>query len=279
MLDCGFNAERSWFPSLEFARKRIDTLMLLNLDEDHVSDLPYLLDMANVRSLVTNPTITPEALVSMKPDGMDEGVRTAFRLLRHYRTRLIGNWRHPLGGIQWEAFWNRYGLDYKKTNELSLAVFVSFGRFTILFGGDMEAPAWNTLLRNRSFRGRLPEVNVYVASHHGRRNGLSDQLMALMEPEVVLISDGPKQYATQETTKWYSDRVVGIPDLDQIATGNTLARRRVLTTRRDGSIRINAQSNGQYLISYEGCRIPIPQSTPASLAKRFPSSQLPPRRF
>ena len=42
MLDCGLNVDRSWFPSIAHHGERIDTLMLLNLDEDHCEDLSYV---------------------------------------------------------------------------------------------------------------------------------------------------------------------------------------------------------------------------------------------
>jgi hypothetical protein len=53
-----------------------------------------------------------------------------------------------------------------------LALFVSFGGSTVLAGGDMEEKGWKNLLPNPAFVARLAEVNVYVASHHGRDNGL-----------------------------------------------------------------------------------------------------------
>jgi hypothetical protein len=51
-------------------------------------------------------------------------------------------------------------------------LFVSFGGSTVLAGGDMEEKGWKNLLPNPAFVARLAEVNVYVASHHGRDNGL-----------------------------------------------------------------------------------------------------------
>jgi beta-lactamase superfamily II metal-dependent hydrolase len=275
MLDCGFNADVPWFPSVEYLNQRIDTLLITNLDEDHVADLPYLLKNARVQSLVTNPTISAKALDAMKPDGMREGVSEAYELIARHGVGLIGSWQRQLGGIRWQAFYNRFGLDFEETNKLSLAVFVSFGNFTMLFGGDMEEPAWNKLMMLPAFRSRLSEVNVYVASHHGRQNGQSDRLLALMYPDIVVVSDGPKVHATQETVGWYSRRTHGIPDLDNIAFGNPSAKRSVLTTRRDGTIRINVASNGRYLITREGRHVPLPSPFAQAVLQQTPTGFLP----
>ncbi len=42
MLDCGQSLSRPWFPSIVFGGQLINTLLLTNLDEDHVEDLEDL---------------------------------------------------------------------------------------------------------------------------------------------------------------------------------------------------------------------------------------------
>jgi hypothetical protein len=42
MLDCGQSLLRPWFPSITFSGQVINTLLLMNLDEDHVEDLEDL---------------------------------------------------------------------------------------------------------------------------------------------------------------------------------------------------------------------------------------------
>ena len=73
-------------------------------------------------------------------------------------------------------------------------------------------------------------VSVFVASHHGRRNGYCRDLFDLtgLSPETFVISDCGIQHATQDT----------IADYRRHARGFWLheKERRVLTTRRDGRI-------------------------------------------
>lgn len=267
MLDCGLNSDRSWFPSIAYHGERIDTLMLLNLDEDHCEDLSYVWKHCPLGAIVSNPTVTAPALRAMKAEcGMRDGVTTATAILEHFGGGMLGDWSHGLGGVQWTAFWNRYGTDFTDTNNLSLAVFVQFGAFTILFGGDLERAGWRALLRSPTFRAMLPQTNVYVASHHGRENGCCEEMFALCRPELVIFSDDRKQYGTQETHGWYSSRTSGVPDYSKPAGLFGQPLRRVMTTRRDGTVTIDVNAEGRYLVS-PWKRAPAPQ--PAALGQLF----------
>lgn len=270
MLDCGFNLAKPWFPSIAYAGQVIQTLMFLNLDEDHVEDLPHLCQTTQINGIVSNPTVTAPALRAMKPRGMLSGVKMAHDILASFQTGRIGHWGHPLGGVRWHAFWNAYGSDFTDTNNLSLAVFVSYGRFTILFGGDMECAGWEKLLQNPYFVGRLPEVKIYVASHHGRDNGRCEALFQYMSPSVVIFSDGPRIHDTQNTTSWYGNRVAGIVDTSKLSTGFAPVRRKVMTTRKDGSLRIEVSLDGGFTVFYEKSE-PSLSDIMAGLSPRRPS--------
>ncbi len=250
MLDCGVCSDRPWYPSIAYGGERIDTLMLMNLDEDHCEDLPHLWRACAVGGLVTNPTVDARALRSMKVEcGMRAAVAKATDILERFGTGFLGDWSHDLGGVAWHVFWNRYRVDFTDTNNLSLAAFVQFGPFTILFGGDLERPGWRQLLKNPAFRAKLATTTVYVASHHGRENGCCDEIFDICHPELVIFSDGRKQYGTQETRDWYARRTRGIPDFGR--PGGLLGQplRKVMTTRRDGTITIEVGTDGRFWVS------------------------------
>lgn len=249
MLDCGQSLQRPWFPSITYGRQHIDTLMILNLDEDHVEDLPDVWKSCQIGALVSNPTVTASAISAMKAkNGMRAGVEHARDILSAHGAAVIGDWFNDLGGISWHAFYNVYGRDFTDTNNLSLAVFVTFGGFTILFGGDMEAAGWRRLMEIPAFRRRLFDVKVYVASHHGRDNGRCDELFDYCKPELVIFSDGPKQYETQETLSWYRTRAIGIPDWSKPAGLQGYPTRKVMTTRTDGTLTIQVEPSGKYMV-------------------------------
>jgi beta-lactamase superfamily II metal-dependent hydrolase len=226
---------------------------MMNLDEDHLQDLPCLLKFANVKSAFSNPTVTATALRSMKKKhGMGFGVEKAHDLLQYFGTSRLGDCTHDLGGVRWQAFWNPYGAaPFDDTNNLSLAVFVSFGPFTILFGGDMEKAGWERLLLNPWFVARLRDVNVYVASHHGRENGICDGLFEHMSPQLIVFSDGTEEFETQETTGWYARRSSGAKVTMKPSSGMGVRQRKVMTTRRDGTISIDVANDGWWTVTPE----------------------------
>lgn len=251
MLDCGYSASRPWYPSVAYAGQTIRQFIPQNLDEDHVQDLPGLLKSTSVMGMFSNPTVSATALRAMKPTGMGAGVQQAHDILAPYGAGGIGQWDHDLGGVRWQAFFNHYGLDFTDTNNLSVALFVRWGTFTALFGGDLECAGWERLLRLPAFVARLREVRVYVASHHGRENGKCDALFRYMRPDVVIFSDGPKRHETQETRDWYAARVNGVLDRDKPSTATGPYMRKVMTTRSDGSLDIRVNNLGGYFIGYE----------------------------
>lgn len=264
MIDCGQSLTRPWFPSISYDGLTIDTLMLSNLDEDHVADLPSVLQSTFVNAIVSNPTVSAQLLDAMKSKGMRKGVACAHDVLARFGDGFIGDWEHHLGGVHWHIFWNRCVADFVDTNNLSLAVFVTYGGLTVLYGGDMERPGWERLLRIPDFRQRLRDVKVYIASHHGRENGKCNSLFEVMRPEIIIISDGRITHGTQETTDWYSRRATGILDLRTSTVFEPLKYRRVLTTRQDGTIAIQVHSNGRYTVN-----LSKPELVPEGIASLF----------
>ena len=64
-----------------------------------------------------------------------------------------------------------------------------------------------------------------------------------MRPELVIISDDEHQYDSQDTTDWYRRNFRGIPYVN-----NPFERRYVVTTRNDGSMKIEVAPNGGWLL-------------------------------
>ena len=171
MIDCGYRLEPPWFPSIAFRGSPIDLLAIGTLDEDHVGDLSYLWRDVSIRSIFSNPTVHADALAAMKrAGGMGRGVRMMQGILKRFGSGLVGSIADG-GGVRTRAYFNQYGNDFTDTNNLSLAVFIRYGAFTILFAGDLETAGWRALLRQPGFVADLASVTVFVASHHGRENG------------------------------------------------------------------------------------------------------------
>lgn len=271
MVDAGMRLDPFWSPSMEYYGHKMDLLLLQNLDEDHVQNLHWVLQNISFKALRSNPTVDAQALAQMKWDsGMGPGVKAARDLLAS-----CGPFFGPkldLGRTGWAHYWwNRYGTDFKDTNNLSLVAFFGYGAFTIMLTGDIERSGWLALLRIPAFRDMLQTVNVLVASHHGRDNGCCEDVFKYCRPDVVVMSDYEHRYDTQQTVDWYRCRTKGIVDNTVAWMGGRRQHRHVLTTRHDGTIRIMAMPDG--LFSATGERLAaatswsaIPTSPLAALA-------------
>jgi hypothetical protein len=73
MLDCGQSLTRPWFPSVTFRGQVVNTLLLMNLDEDHVEDLEDLWQSTRIMALGSNSTVSASGLRLMKTSGMRRG--------------------------------------------------------------------------------------------------------------------------------------------------------------------------------------------------------------
>jgi len=245
MLDCGerWGDKRFWTPALHYCGQRIDLLALMNLDEDHLRNFGWLTQYCTVPWILTNPTVGLRELRILKKDGMGPGAK-AF-------AKWLAAPKHGSGGTQPDFGPIRIRYYYcvfdpaanNKTNDLSLVVIVQYGSFKIVFAGDLEVAGWRRLLALPSFLLDLMGTNILVASHHGRENGCCAEIFKLFKPEIVLISDDERQYESQDTDDWYRNRCIGARLI-----ANPAERRYVMTTRKDGSMRINVLPDGQWFL-------------------------------
>lgn len=245
MVDVGHNATRPWHPAVAFYNQTIDLLIITNLDKDHVSGYSGMGNIP-IRSILINNTINSTALLSLKTDGFCDSMKEIYHwLAAKEREAALPVYSSDWGGVNIRTFENPYPL-FNDTNNLSTATFVSYAGFTILFPGDLEKEGWLTLLQNSIFLSYLAQTTVLVAPHHGRENGCCDEVFRYCKPQIVIISDKPKEHETQETTGWYNSKASGIPLLV-----SPYGTRSVLTTRKDGHMAIDVSSDGRWIINAE----------------------------
>jgi hypothetical protein len=107
--------------------------------------------------------------------------------------------------------------------------------------GDMECAGWKALLQRADFRSALNNVDIFVASHHGREDGYCEEMFQYFgtsSPRFVVVSDKSIVHETQKTGAWYAGKATG-------GVFNGEANRRFITTRSDGSLIVvpNALNN------------------------------------
>lgn len=244
LIDCGHNANMPWHPGAHLASlgvHQVDQLVVTNYDEDHVSGYRDLLQRGiQVPWILRNPSVAPQTIRQLKSeDGMGPGIDALVNSLQNYGPVAVGGPHPPLfPGVHREWIWNQYPY-FEDENNLSLILHLRIHGFSFLYTGDMECDGFrNVLETNTRFREICGQVDVLMASHHGRENGICPEMFDdwNCQPKLVVISDCPKKFGTQETTNYYASKASGISDFRGL--GNT---RRVLTTRTDGEIQFSFQ--------------------------------------
>lgn len=242
LIDCG--SSKTWQPGTVLANRgiyRIDQLIITNCDEDHVSGLPNLLEYLSVRSLLRNPLVTPDVLRDLKrQNGIGSGIAALLGMMDRYNEPVVFTRLEALTfcGLDLQIFYNDPSTHWD-TNNLSLVVAVNAEGLRFLFPGDLERQGWQSLHHsNMAFRWALASTDVLVASHHGRANGIHNEVFSAngLKPHLVIISDKPHEHETQETIGYYRQLARGARFKKRDGVG---VERNVLTTRKDGHLVFN----------------------------------------
>lgn len=142
-------------------------------------------------------------------------------------TEKVSPGQYDSPGIEVRTFSNCYPA-FNDTNNLSLLTFLKVAGVKFVLPGDLERKGWLDLLKNSEVCSLLEGVDIFIASHHGRESGYCKEVFGYCNPSLVIMSDGPIQYNTQEMANVYGKHASG-----GLFNGH---RRKVLTTRNDGNI-------------------------------------------
>jgi len=232
--DCGHKSKPEFRPSIflpQLGVERIETFFITNYDEDHISDLPNLIQKIPIISFHRNISITAQQLreLKLKTGSLSPAMHSLLVMLDEYNdfsaaTALAAA---PFPNVSIRTYGCLYP-EFTDTNNLSVVTFLNINGTGIVIPGDVEKEAWEKLIENPSLRKDLVDVDVFIASHHGRENGYSRRIFDYCSPKLIIFSDSQIQYSTQEMTSTYASHASGM------LVGNTM--RKVVTTRNDGSI-------------------------------------------
>jgi len=253
MIDCGHNATTGWKPGTYLRQNGIGTLDMLaitNYDEDHASAAVDLFDNIDVRWLLRNRSVSGSTIRRLKSeDGMGPGIE---RLVYEIDSVFIGDGASSsqpvFAGLEMRTpFYNDYPI-FDDENNLSMVLFLKCHGRGVLFTGDLECAGFLELLKDPAFREALRQTNVYIAPHHGRDSGCSEEVVQYLENVYyVVISDQGYQYDTQRTIPFYRAIAKGGPFRGEA--------RHVLTTRKDGPIGFDFQSGRWWPYGNPRCSI------------------------
>ena len=230
LFDCGATGQgvSPYRRLAELGVRDVSWLSVSNYDEDHIAGLPAVRHFHPIRALERNASVSAETLraIKRKTGTISPAMSELLGMIETY----TGGGVAPASVFpraRWETFYNPYP-SVQDTNGLSTVTFLDAGGLRVVLPGDLTAAGWRALLLNPRFRDHLAGVHVFVASHHGRQDGYCQEVFEVCSPAVVVVSDGPIRYTTQEMVATYARHASGVPFGGQM--------RSVLTTRCDSSI-------------------------------------------
>lgn len=106
---------------------------------------------------------------------------------------------------------------------------MDYGEFSMLFTGDVEEEALDWYVEHHP---GLLDVDILKASHHGSNNGYTDDFLAAVTPEKVVISAGVNRGHKHPMEKAVEDYL--------LATGGE-----VYCTNRHMTLRVYGYEDGQ----------------------------------
>lgn len=209
----------------------IDRLFVTNYDEDHIADLPMLRQRFLIKTLTCNPSVNATNLRKLKTPPISPAMNELLAMFKG-NTGFVSVEQLQAPGIQVQTFWNSYPL-FTDTNNLSLLTFLKIGDVSFVLPGDLEEPGWLQLLQSPDVCRLLVDVDIFIASHHGRESGYCKKVFDYCSPQHVVMSDSAIHYDTQKMARVYGCHATGDYWLNE---KHGLEWRRVITTRTDGNI-------------------------------------------
>ncbi len=155
---------------------RAHTLVLSHPDSDHVNGARSLIERLGVRRLVVPPGFDHPILQFARERGLEVVVAGRGDVVPGLE--ILGP---PPGAREWPA------------NERSLVVRVMTPEGRVLIPGDIQEKGTRALLDS----GVDLRAEILVLPHHGKKQALHRELIAAVDPKVVLVS-APEGYASRE---------------------------------------------------------------------------------
>jgi beta-lactamase superfamily II metal-dependent hydrolase len=222
------DADRIAAAAKEAGVKQIDYLLITHFHLDHVGGVPALAARLPVRNFVDHgETVEHNANSQKLFDAYQKEVAKGKHIIVKPGDKL------PIKGLDWTIVTaagktidnplkgagkkNPACADFKKRdinddeNGQSVGSFIQFGKFTALDLGDL---LWNKEADLMCPETKVPEVDVYIVSHHGMNMSGSTALVHALHPKVAIMDNGARKGGTAEA--WDTVHLVpGIQDVWQ----------------------------------------------------------------
>lgn len=220
--------------------KQISELQISHPHTDHFDDIIPLSRKKILSFRCPSISIFSDNLIGWKKS--DKAKIAILRELK--RTKRSDNAAVNVGNGFGHTVWFPKNVDPNNPNSASLVTTLSYKAFKMLFGGDLPESGWNSLLQESDFVNAIKGTTVFKVPHHGRKEGCCTSLFNVIFPKLCIISDKALKKDNKNTaaTDWYTDRSKGC----NVQGYNE--KRKVLSTRSDGSIHILVSDEGRWTV-------------------------------
>lgn len=123
------------------------------------------------------------------------------------------------------------GVEKDRLNLCSYVLLITYKGFKFILAGDAEKENWDYIVENYS--DKISNISILKAAHHGRESGFHEEAVKIMNPEYTIVSVGKK------------------PSTDAHNKYKKYTRKKVLSTRYRGNIKVTIQDNGSGSIDWQ----------------------------
>jgi len=120
--------------------------------------------------------------------------------------------------------------DAQKCHHLSYVLRIDYAGVKILLGGDASVNVWEDLFKE--YGPETLKSDIFLAPHHGSKENIHPEAFKAINPDFVIVSVAK---GVEYDYDFYKQ----------------LAKKRVLSTKANGTIQIEVKENGQYSITVD----------------------------
>ena len=228
LIDAGQDSSRALYAANmeKLGVKDVDTMIITHHHRDHMGNAKWSAGKYSIHRIWDTGVVNPTYKASIK---MNELLSQG-----NYKNKVLkAGDTFKLDGMHFEvlspgSFLPKF--EEKEINNKSLVMKMTFGDFSMLFTGDIEAPAEDVLVNTY---GDKLKVDIVKVPHHGSKTSSSWKLISATKPKYALISCGEPEKTHHPNPKvvkaWQAQ---GVKVYNTMDNGNLT----VLTDGKDYSV-------------------------------------------
>ncbi len=190
MIDTGYNDTSDTVTAYltDHGITHLDALIISHYDKDHVGGADEVIESVDVSMLYL-----PDYRGTR--DGYKDMMRAAVREDVPYEY-VSEESSFSLGDAEYFLYPSDLRFDGEDDNDMSLAASVRYHGYSALFTGDMEEDEMTGFVGKH--RDDFEKCDILKMPHHGREEDMTEELLDMVSPEIVIVTDGKEREMEDE---------------------------------------------------------------------------------